>query len=151
MLILRFQKVGKKKDYTYRVVAVDSRFSSKSGKVKEVLGWWQPKTDKFSLDKERVDYWLKQGAQISDSCYNLLVKAKIIEGKKRPIKIGKKKAKEGKRAEGEKLIEQGQVKSEEPIVEVEKETGKESEGKEKGTEQQQTEATPREKISEPEE
>ncbi|MGE4554971.1 MAG: 30S ribosomal protein S16 [Candidatus Paceibacterota bacterium] len=94
MLILRLQKVGRKKDYTYRVVAVDSHFSAKSGKVKEILGWWDPKKDKFSLDQERIKYWLNQGAQVSDSCYNLLVKGKVIEGKKRPIKIKKKKKEE---------------------------------------------------------
>ncbi|HOK34577.1 MAG TPA: 30S ribosomal protein S16 [Candidatus Paceibacterota bacterium] len=114
MLILRFQKVGKKKDYTYRVVAVDSRFSSKSGKVKEVLGWWQPKTDQFSLDKERVNYWLKQGAQVSDSCYNLLVKATVISGPKRPIKTKTKKTKE---KQEEITPEQKEIKTEEKETE----------------------------------
>jgi len=95
MLTLRFQRVGKKHDTTFRVVAVDSRFSSKSGKVKEVLGWWDPRQDKFELQTERINYWLKQGAQTSDSCFNLLIKAKIVEGKKRPIVIHKKKTKEG--------------------------------------------------------
>jgi small subunit ribosomal protein S16 len=95
MLTLRFQRVGKTHDTTFRVVAVDSRFSSKSGKVKEVLGWWDPRQDKFELKTERINYWLKQGAQVSDSCYNLLIKAKIIEGKKRPVVIHQKKVKEG--------------------------------------------------------
>jgi len=95
MLTLRFQRVGKKHDTTFRVVAVDSRFSSKSGKVKEVLGWWDPRQDKFELQTERINYWLKQGAQVSDSCFNLLIKAKIIEGKKRPVVIHQKKVKEG--------------------------------------------------------
>jgi small subunit ribosomal protein S16 len=95
MLTLRFQRVGKKHDTTFRVVAVDSRFSSKSGKVKEILGWWNPRPDKFELKKERIEYWLKNGAQVSDSCFNLLIKAKIIERKKCPITIRKKKAKEG--------------------------------------------------------
>ena len=95
MLTLRFQRVGKKHDTTFRIVAVDSRFSSKSGKVKEVLGWWDPRQDKFELKKDRIDYWLKNGAQVSDSCFNLLIKAKIIEAKKRPVVIHKKKTKEG--------------------------------------------------------
>jgi len=95
MLTLRFQRVGKTHDTTFRIVAVDSRFSSKSGKAKEILGWWDPRKDKFELKKERIEYWLKNGAQVSDSCYNLLIKAKIIEGKKRPVVIHKKKAKEG--------------------------------------------------------
>ena len=99
MLTLRFQRVGKTHDTTFRIVAVDSRFSSKSGKAKEILGWWDPRKDKFELKKERIEYWLKNGAQASDSCFNLLIKAKIIEGKKRPVVIHKKKAKEGEEAQ----------------------------------------------------
>lgn len=95
MLTLRFQRVGKKHDTIFRVVAVDSRFSAKSGKVKEVLGWWDPKKDKFGLKTERIKYWLQQGAQPSDSCYNLLVTTKIIEGTKRPIVIHQKKNEKG--------------------------------------------------------
>jgi small subunit ribosomal protein S16 len=107
MLTLRFQRVGKTHDTTFRIVAVDSRFSSKSGKVKEVLGWWDPRQDKFELKKDRIDYWLKNGAQSSDSCFNLLIKAKIIKGKKRPVVIHKKKAKEG----------ETQIKAEAPKIE----------------------------------
>ena len=105
ILTLRFQRVGKTHDTTFRIVAVDSRFSSKSGKAKEILGWWDPRKDKFELKKERIEYWLKNGAQASDSCFNLLIKAKIIEGKKRPVVIRKKKAKEG---------EETQIKAEAP-------------------------------------
>ncbi|MGB9763112.1 MAG: 30S ribosomal protein S16 [Minisyncoccia bacterium] len=91
MLSLRFQRVGRKKDYTFRVVVIDSRFSSRSGKVKEVLGWWDPKKDKYELKKEKIEYWLKNGAQPTDSCYNLLIKAKIINGKKKQIVFHKHK------------------------------------------------------------
>jgi len=107
MLTLRFQRVGKTHDTTFRIVAVDSRFSSKSGKVKEILGWWDPRQDKFELKKDRIDYWLKNGAQASDSCFNLLIKAKIIKGKKRPVVIHKKKVKEG----------ETQIKAEAPKIE----------------------------------
>lgn len=110
MLTLRFQRVGKNKDYTFRVVAIDSRFSSKSGKVKEILGWWDPKKDKFSLKSERIHYWLKNGAQLSDSCYNLLVKAKLIEGHKRPIIFHRHKKDEAKETSKDNITN---VKSEE--------------------------------------
>lgn len=115
MLTLRFQRHGKKKDFIYRVVAIDSRFSVRSGKVKEILGWWNPKTDKFSLNKERILYWLKQGGQPSDSCYNLLVKANIIAGPKRKINIKKKKEKQ--KEEGQQTEEQKSV-VEEPAKET---------------------------------
>jgi len=93
MLTLRFQRQGKKKDFIFRVIAVDSKIAVNSKKSKEILGWWDPRINKFELKKERILYWISQGAQPSDSCYNLLVQAKIVEGKKRPITIRKKKEK----------------------------------------------------------
>ena len=102
MLTLRFQRQGKKRDFIFRVIAVDSKVAINSGKSKEILGWWDPRIDKFELKKERILYWISQGAQPSDSCYNLLVRAKIIEGKKRPITIRKKKEKKVKAETGEK-------------------------------------------------
>jgi len=102
MLTLRFQRQGKKRDFIFRVIAVDSKIAVNSGKSKEILGWWDPRINKFELKKERILYWISQGAQPSDSCYNLLVRAKIIEGKKRPITIRKKKVKEEKTETGEK-------------------------------------------------
>lgn len=104
MIVLRLQKVGRKRSYTYRVVAADKRQSVKSGKVKEILGWWDPKKDQFSLKKEKIEYWLKQGAQISDSCYNLLIKGGLIKGKKKPITIKKTEEKVEKILEPEGSI-----------------------------------------------
>lgn len=109
MLTLRFQRQGKKKDFVFRIVAVDSKTAINSGKTKEILGWLNPKTEKFELKKDRILYWINQGAQASDSCYNFLVKAKIIEGKKRPIKITKKKVKKGQ-AEGSEQSPQAEEK-----------------------------------------
>ena len=119
MIILRFQRVGKQHEATFRIVAVDSHFSAKSGKVKEVLGLWNPRQDKFELNTERINYWLKNGAQVSDSCYNLLVKAKIIEGKKRPIVFHKKKIKEGE--------ETGKAETPIPATQVNSETARATE------------------------
>ncbi|MCD6441987.1 30S ribosomal protein S16 [bacterium] len=102
MLTLRFQRQGKKRDFIFRIIAVDSKTAVNSGKSKEILGWWDPRINKFELKKERILYWISQGAQPSDSCYNLLVRAKIIEGKKRSITIRKKKVKEEKTETGEK-------------------------------------------------
>ncbi len=96
MFTLRLQRQGRKKDFIYRVAAIDSRFSVKSGKAKEILGWWDPKTDKFQLKTDRISYWLKNGIQPTDSCYNLLIKAKLISGKKRKIPIRKKESKKKK-------------------------------------------------------
>lgn len=63
----------------------------------EILGFYNPITKKSNIKKERVQYWIKNGAQPSDSIHNLLIKNKIIEGKKTPVH-SKKKAKEGEKA-----------------------------------------------------
>ena len=99
MLILRLSRQGKKRDYIFRVVATDSRKSSRSGKVRETLGWWNPRNDKFQLNTERIQYWLKQGAQTSDSVFNLLVTANIISAPKRKVVVHSKKKAEGKKEE----------------------------------------------------
>jgi len=161
MLTLRFQRVGKKHDTTFRIVAVDSRFSSKSGKVKEVLGWWDPRQDKFELKKDRIDYWLKNGAQVSDSCFNLLIKAKIIEAKKRPVVIHKKKTKEGEaetpiKAEAPKTEEvqpsevPAELTSETPEVkeEIKEELKEESKPKETEKPEEKSEKKPKEQKEE---
>lgn len=124
MLILRFQRQGKKKDFIFRIVAVDSKIAVDSGKTTEVLGWLDPKTNKFELKKDRILYWLNQGAQVSDSCYNLLIKAKVIEGKKRPIKITKKKT-EKEQTKGSEQSSQAEQKSEDKLAEEVKEEKKE--------------------------
>ncbi len=109
MLILRFQKQGKKKDFVFRIIAVDSRVAVNSGKAKEILGWYNPKTKQTELKKERILYWLNQGAQVSDTCYNFLIQNKVIQGKKRPIKISKKKIKKEEPIEKTEQTKQEQV------------------------------------------
>jgi len=143
MLTLRFQRQGKKRDFIFRIIAVDSKVAINSGKSKEILGWWDPRVNKFELKKERILYWVSQGAQPSDSCYNLLVRAKIIEGKKRPISIRKKKEKKGESGIGEKIAQtpaaeekQVEVKPEQKIEEkVDDKKKEEVEVKEKAKEE----------------
>jgi len=149
MLTLRFQRQGKKRDFIFRIVAVDSKIAVNSGKSKEILGWWDPRINKFELKKERILYWISQGAQPSDSCYNLLVRAKIIEGKKRPINIRKKKVKEVK-GEGEVLekAEQIPITEEKPAEEKIEEKPIEEAKDEVKTEEKPAEAKPEDKIEE---
>jgi len=105
MIIIRLKRVGKKNQPSYRVIVTDKNLGGPKGKVIEYLGWYSPLTKKYSLKKERISYWLSQGAQTSDSIYNLLVKDGIITGKKKAIKIKpSKKAKEEKGPESSSVI-----------------------------------------------
>ena len=95
MLIIRLQRVGRIHEPTFRVVLVDSKRSTKSGRALEVLGNHDTRKAKnnSNVDADRIKYWISKGAQLSDTMRNLLISKKIITGKKvnalpkkRPIK-----------------------------------------------------------------
>lgn len=73
---LRLQRLGKPKRPYYKVVAIDSR-SKRDGAPIEVLGQFDPmlKENKAKLNKERIEYWIKQGAQPSRVVSSLMKKA----------------------------------------------------------------------------
>lgn len=95
MLIIRFQRMGKKNQALFRIV-VAQKESKIKGKYIEKLGFYNPLNKEKKLNIERIKYWLEKGAQVSNSVWNLLVKEKIIEGVKRKIKIKKKKEEKSK-------------------------------------------------------
>ncbi len=89
MLSIRFYRVGKKNNPFFKIIINDKRKSAKSGMFLEELGYYNPIKKEKSLNKDRILHWLKLGAQPSDTVKNLLISAKIIEGKK--IAVHKKK------------------------------------------------------------
>lgn len=100
MLSIRLQRIGRKNEAAFRLVLTDSKNSSKSGKFKEVLGSYTVKSDNISFDTDRVKHWIGHGAQPSDTVHNILVKAGVVEGKKRNVlskKTPTKKRKELKK------------------------------------------------------
>ena len=76
---LRLTRMGKKKQPFYRIVAVDSRVK-RDGKYLESIGYYNPIPDPFELqiDTERALYWLKQGAQPSDTVRSLMRRKGIM-------------------------------------------------------------------------
>ncbi len=92
MLRIRFFRVGKKNQPSFKIVVIDKRKPPKGGRFVEEVGSWNPLTKERILRAERIKYWLSVGAKPSDGVHNLLVKEKILEGKKIPVhKIKKKK------------------------------------------------------------
>ncbi len=96
MLVIRFTRIGKKNQPAFKIIVNDKRKSCRAGKVTEVLGFYNPITKKKDIKKDRLQYWLKNGAKPSESIHNLLVGMKLIEGKKIPLH-SKKKGKEGEK------------------------------------------------------
>lgn len=88
MLTIKLKRIGKKHQAAFRLVVLEKR-SKLSGRYIEDLGFLNPKSDEFSLKKERIDYWLKVGAKPTDTVHNLLVKNGLIKGPK--IAVHKKK------------------------------------------------------------
>ena len=70
---LRLKRTGKKKQPSYRVVAVDSR-KPRDGRVLEVIGTYDPRQEPsaISIVNERAVHWLSHGAQPSDTVSKLL-------------------------------------------------------------------------------
>ena len=89
--MIRLQRRGKKHQAAYRLVVGEKR-SKLKGKQTEDLGWYDPHTRKFELDKDRVMHWLGNGAKMSDTVNNLLVGAGMVQGKKIAVHNKSKKA-----------------------------------------------------------
>lgn len=83
MLMVRFQKVGRKHEPVFRLVLTDSKNGPQSGKFLEVLGNMDMRMgNKAVINGEKVKYWISKGAKLSDTVHNLLIEKKIIIGKK---------------------------------------------------------------------
>lgn len=75
MVAIRLRRAGSKKHPFFRIVVADSR-TARDSRFVEILGHYNPRTKPalVSVDKERLDYWLKQGAQPSDSVRTLIAR-----------------------------------------------------------------------------
>ena len=75
MLAIRLRRTGSKKRPFFRVVVTDSRTARDSSFV-EVLGHYNPRTkpETLLIDRERLDHWVKQGAQPSDTIRTLVAR-----------------------------------------------------------------------------
>ena len=73
---IRLRRMGAKKAPFYRVVVADSR-SPRDGRCIEEIGTFDPLTDPatINVDVERAQYWVKNGAQPTDTVRELLKKA----------------------------------------------------------------------------
>ena len=76
MLKIRLRRQGSKHAPFYRIVVSDSQ-RTPSAATLEQIGHYNPtrKPIDLKLDRERVDFWVSQGAQLSDTVKSLLKKA----------------------------------------------------------------------------
>lgn len=71
--MIRLARFGAKKKPTYRVVVIEKERARNSRAV-EVVGQYNPVADpaQVNLKHERIAYWMKNGAQPSDTVTRLL-------------------------------------------------------------------------------
>jgi small subunit ribosomal protein S16 len=75
MVAIRLRRAGSKKRPFFRVVVTDSRAARDSSFV-EILGHYNPRSRPavVQVNKERLDQWVKKGAQMSDSVRTLVAR-----------------------------------------------------------------------------
>ncbi|MDD5415996.1 MAG: 30S ribosomal protein S16 [Candidatus Daviesbacteria bacterium] len=110
MLKIRLMRIGARKKPFYRVVVVDER-AKRTGACIELLGTYNPLTEPkdIKLKQDRIDHWVKQGAQMSTGFLRITGKA--------PQRPPRKPKKESKQATGDSE----QVKTEKQVEETPKE------------------------------
>ena len=76
MVKIRLQRQGAKKAPFYHIVVADSR-SPRDGRIVEKIGTYDPMTNPatININKEKVEYWIKNGAKPTDTVKALIEKA----------------------------------------------------------------------------
>jgi len=79
---LRLRRTGRKRAPMYRIVVADSR-NSRDGKFIEIIGQYAPRQGENAINllTDRVNYWLDNGAQPSDTVRSLLRRAGILKAR----------------------------------------------------------------------
>lgn len=75
MVTIRLSRGGSKKRPFYHLTVTNSR-SSRDGRFLERVGFFNPvargQEEKLRIDQERIDFWVAQGAQLSERVAKLL-------------------------------------------------------------------------------
>ncbi|HIE4216969.1 TPA: 30S ribosomal protein S16 [Proteus mirabilis] len=79
MVTIRLARGGAKKRPFYQVVVTDSR-NARDGRFIERVGFYNPlatgNAEELRLDVDRVEYWVAQGATVSERVAGLIKSAK---------------------------------------------------------------------------
>jgi len=162
MLSIRLTRIGKKHHPEYRVIICE-KARDPWGKALEILGHINPHTSprKITLKADRIKYWIANGAQCTNTVWNMLIDEKVVEGekrksfkisKKRQAKIDEKNAKElekKKELEEKAKAEAEAKKAEEKAkAEAEAEAKKAAEAEEKAKAEEKSQESDSEKKEE---
>ena len=73
--MIRLSRTGARKQPQYRVVVIEKE-RARNGRPVEVVGTYNPRTNPASVEmkRERVEYWVSKGAQMSERVNKLFTK-----------------------------------------------------------------------------
>ena len=84
MVVIRMARGGAKNRPFYNIVVADSRMP-RDGRFIERIGFYNPKSaehePRFRIALDRVEHWVKQGAQPSAAVKKLIKRGKADAGK----------------------------------------------------------------------
>ena len=88
MVRIRLRRIGSKRQPSYRMIVTDVE-APRDGRFLEIVGFYNPRTqpETVQVNEERALYWLRVGAQPSDSVNRLLTKRGTI-GRFQRLKSG---------------------------------------------------------------
>ena len=80
MLRIRLSRRGKKGDPHYRVVVAEKK-NARDGRFDEIVAYYNPamKPVRLHLKLDRIDHWVEQGAQPSNTVRSLIKRVKQSE------------------------------------------------------------------------
>jgi small subunit ribosomal protein S16 len=75
VLMIRLARRGARKQPHYRIVVIEKE-RARNGRPVEVVGTYNPRTNPASIElkRDRVEYWVSKGAQMSDRVNKLFLK-----------------------------------------------------------------------------
>ena len=119
---IRLRHTGKRNAGAHRIVVADKR-KPRNGRFIETIGVYDPRHNHETIDLERADYWLGNGAQPSETVAAIIKRAKAgmtlaqKKGGVDRIEAGKRKAQERAEAEARAAA---QATEEKPAEQAEK-------------------------------
>ena len=75
MLMIRLKRMGARKQPHYRVIVIE-KARARDGRPVEVVGTYNPRSAEapVNLKRDRIEYWVSKGAQMSDRVQKLVSK-----------------------------------------------------------------------------
>lgn len=77
MLAIRLQRLGRKSLPLYRLAVQEAQRHPSSGRVIAYVGSYNPHTKETHINAEKVDYYLKHGAQPTPRVVRILTEQKV--------------------------------------------------------------------------